>query len=492
MLARRMKYPGTKGVIFRRVWDDLKVNHVDPFFLEHPELRKFYNVQDHEVLLPNGSMIKFMYAETRYDIDRKFMGPEFMDIFVDQAEQLTEEEMRIMNTSKRDKNMRPGMCKFVLFFNPGGPGTEFLRRIFFLRNNWKKHETPGDFAFIQAYGWDNYEWVRQSGLDIDVHQWYEDMDDTQRFHIFITETQYGRELNALPPSLRAGHLLGSFDSFVGQYYAGVWDESRHVLSIDETNELVEVWWNGWKAMDWGMAHNSAVLWAKTGRASVEKLRKIGVKSEKPLDIVVVHRELVVSEVDEIELAEMIAEMTPEDEIKYDRHFFLSPDAKSKRSSANTIKDQFSRIMRTHGLPRPEDADNERVAGWRLIYNMLKLSRDARFNDEPIEVQQEHPFPMLFVSAACTELIGGIPMLIRDKDDLEDVLKVDSVADDVCDGLRYLLKTYFQPRTKAPAKIRAMEVYNDERYTTQTSKAMALRIFAAKEKRKQNTRAHLLR
>lgn len=489
MLLRRTTHPGTKGVLFRRVWDDLKVNHVDKFFEEHPDLREYYSVSDHEIRLPNKSVIKFMYAETSAEISRKFWGPEFMDLFADQAEQLSGEEIQQMSTAIRDPKAAPGMCKMVLFFNPGGIGTAYLRRVFWLKQ-YLHNENPEDYAFIQAYGWDNYEWLRMSGTEISERGYYSDLTDDQRFHLFISKTQYGRDLNALPPSLRAGHLLGSFESFEGQYYAGVWDESKCVITMSEAAILAEPWWVRWKACDWGFAHYSAVLWFFTGRASIDKLKALGIKSDIPLDVVVVCREYVANEIDEIELGEKIATMTPEDERHVDRHMFLSPDAKQKKSSANTIKEQIASVMKLEGLPEPEDADNQRVAGWRLIYNCLKTTCMLRFRNEV--VTEPVPFPILLVSAACPEVISSMPLLIRDKEhDMEDVLKTDDKSDDVGDTLRYGLKSYFAPRVKAPREVRALEVAEKFK-DNPTGKAMALRIFNEAERKRSTRNARGLR
>src|ERR1700744_4102905 len=83
MLERRLQRPGTPGCIIRRVWDEVKRNHVDPYFEEVPELRPFWRAADHEIRLPNGSKIVFAYAENQQEVDRKFWGVEYYDIFVD-------------------------------------------------------------------------------------------------------------------------------------------------------------------------------------------------------------------------------------------------------------------------------------------------------------------------------------------------------------------------------------------------------------------------
>ena len=212
MLARRGKYPNTVGVIVRRVLADVKENHIQKFLEEFPQLRSCYNATDYEFVLPNRSRIKFMYAENSQEVDRKFYGPEFFDIFIDQAEQFSEGELRTINARNRAPGAPDGLCKMGLFFNPGGCGTEFLRRVFWLKQ-YHGNERASDYAFIQSYGWDNYEWLRGTG-EISERDYYQ-LGNDERFKLFVERSQYGRKLNELPESIRAGHLMGSFDSFAG-------------------------------------------------------------------------------------------------------------------------------------------------------------------------------------------------------------------------------------------------------------------------------------
>jgi len=282
MLVRRMKYPNTKGMIFRRVYEDLRQNHIDKFLSEFPDFEKFYKRADHEVALPNGSKIVFGYAETLDDVKRKFHGPEYMDIFVDQAEQLTEAELRQIKMANRWPNMPIGKCKMVLFFNPGGVGVAFLKRIFHDRK-YLQTEDANDYAFVQAYGWDNVMWAEPSllaeGLTAkDFYSW----DSERRFKYFIEKTQYGRELNSLPQTLRVGHLLGSFDSFAGQYFAEVFDRDRQVIPQDNAEALIRPWWSRWISIDWGFAHYSAILWHAKGIASPKELKHLlGIEADSP-------------------------------------------------------------------------------------------------------------------------------------------------------------------------------------------------------------------
>jgi len=288
MLLRRLQYAGTWGMIFRRVWEDVRINHVDKFFTEFPEFKKYYSESKHEITFPNGSKILFGYAETLADVKRKFHGPEYMDIFVDQAEQLTEAELRQMKMACRWPNTAEGKCKLVLFFNPGGVGVAFLKRIFHDRR-YKENEKAEDYTFIQAYGWDNEQWI-QPALEADglnskaFYAWSSE----QRFEYFINRSDYGKELNALPQTLRVGHLLGSFESFAGQYFAEVFDRDRQVIPQGAAEGLIRPWWSRWMSMDWGWAgpprpHYSVNLWWAIGKLKPSELyEKLGIVSDPDL------------------------------------------------------------------------------------------------------------------------------------------------------------------------------------------------------------------
>ena len=72
------------------------------------------------------------------------------------------------------------------------------------------------------------------------------------------------------------------------------------------------------------------------------------------------------------------------------------------------------------------ADNDRVGGARLMYELLDSDS-------------------WLILTSCPRLIECIPTLIYDEDNLEDVLKVDhtegAIGDDPFDGARYGLKSY---------------------------------------------------
>jgi hypothetical protein len=483
MLDRRQQRPGTNGAIIRRVYEEVKKNHIDMYMAEFPELRQYYHVGDKEFVLPNGSKIMFMYAENQQEVDRKFWGIELYDIFVDQAEQFSEYELQIIHSCNRWPGTPLGECKTGLFFNPGGVGTEFLRRVFAQRR-FSENERGSDYAFVHLFGWDNFVWF--NGLRLKPKEFYA-LPSEERFDLFINQTAEGRKLNALPASLRAGHLLGSFDSFAGQYFAGVWDESKLILTAQQEEALIQPWWNRWMSHDDGFVHHASVSWWASGKVSPKLFHSVfGVEIPESVEVVVVYRNHAEQEVEQGELIRKCVAQMPAHELKTIKRYFLSVDAWEKDSKGHATKDTINEELRRAGLPWAEQADNGRIGGWRFLYAMMKKTGDVlsgRMNptreDEDYEVEgggYSLKTPLLFISGDCTDIIESIPMAIRDNKHpgrAEDVLKMPTKADDVLDDLRYGAKSMLNPRSQAPLEVRAKEFYGELTTDSQHSKWMAM-------------------
>lgn len=477
MLERRLQRPGTPGVIVRRLWSELKENHLEKYFLEIPELRDYYRASDKEIRLPNGSRIAFRFAENQQDVDAKFWGPEWYDIFVDQAEQFSEQEITIMKSANRSDLAAPGDCKMLLFFNPGGIGTEYLRRVF-PKQDFRPNENAGDFAFVHMFGWDNYVWAKDL---MSPEEFYalpatdeQDPGCRNRFDVFVNETQEGRKLNSLPPSLRAGHLLGSFDSFAGQYFAGVWDESRIILNELQEARMIQSWWVRWMSHDTGFVHHACIIWWATGRLTPKQFLDIfGIVTDRDHTVMVAYRDQTEAEVEEGEFVRQAIEKTTAEERKTMQRYFLGQDANEEDSRGRSVKKTVTDELRRVGMPFPEDADAKRIGGWRFLYAAMKKTCDVlrgkcaptRVNDD-YESDEEGNYsestPLLFVAGRCRDVIEAVPILVRDNRHpgrAEDVLKLPTKADDVGDGLRYGAKSMMNPRA-VPLTVQKQEKWQE--------------------------------
>lgn len=508
MLDRRQNRPGTPGVILRRIYKDVNENHIQKYFAEFPELIQYWRATDQEFRLPNGSRLCFRYAENQQAVDQSFWGPEWYDIFVDQAEQFSEHELTIIKSSNRWPGAPESDCKTALFFNPGGVGTEFLRRVFH-QKRFHNTERAKDYAFVHLYGWDNYVWFE--GLGLTPKQFYaiqgmckegEEREDSMccRFHLFINKTAEGRKLHALPPSLRAGHLLGSFDSFAGQYFAGVWDESKLILTAQQEARLIQPWWPRWMGHDDGFVHHAAVGWGTGGKVAPKLFNEVfGAAIDESVEVWILYRDFAQQETEQGELIRQCVVQMDEQEKKQMKRYFLSVDAWEKDSKGHSTADTINQELRLAGLPWAEQAANGRIGGWRFLYAMMKKTADVlagkmaptRLDDDYEKEAGGYSLktPLLFICSRCTDTIESIPMLIRDTKHpgrAEDVWKQPTKADDVGDCVRYLLYSMHSARTETPLSVKAQEFYESLGEKPMHTKGMAMLKWDAEHKRKRGS------
>jgi Phage terminase large subunit len=459
LLYRRLLYPKTSGLLFRRTYGELKANHIDPLFRQFPELRAGYNVGDAQLTLPNGSWLRFGYAENPSDI-LDFQGQEFTDVGIDEATLISQGQVEYLRTCNRDTSGTGVKPCMILSMNPGGPGHAYIKRLF-VDKKYHENEKPGDYCFIRANGWDNWIWsenaLTSDGLtDSDYYSWT----DSQRFEYFVTRSDYGRKLDSLPGSLREAHLLGSWSSFAGQYFS-TWDPARMVIPAALTD--LKPWNNRWLSCDWGHTHPCAIYW----------------HAKRDDGIVVTYRELVVREKLAREIGQLIvSHTTPDEKLS---NFYLSPDAfeLSKRKwmgSQDTISGLISDAL-PPGFPRPTKAVTDRVNGFQQMAQML---HDGAW----------------LISDACPRAIEKIPLAMRDDSDPEDVLKQDANeygegGDDEIESLRYGVKSHILVYKK-PFGVRVQERVEAKGPQTMTARHMMTLAAIDREKQADKDRVAVVR
>jgi hypothetical protein len=267
-------------------------------------------------------------------------------------------------------------------------------------------------------------------------------------------------------------LLGSFDSFAGQYFAGVWDESKLILTRTQEERLVQDWWPRWMAHDDGFVHNASVGWGTSGKVSPKLFQDVfGREISEAIEVVVIYRSYAAKGSEETALVRKCIGMMSDNEIKRMRRYFLSVDAWEKNSSGHSTAERIAEELRRNGLPYCEQADNQRIGGWRLLYAMMKKTCDVLSGCmNPTRADDDYDnegggysvkTPLLLISSECENLIESIPLLIRDNKHpgrSEDVLKTPTDADDDGDMLRYLCKSMLRARADAPLEVRQQEYY----------------------------------
>jgi phage terminase large subunit len=416
MLLRRLKYEKTAGLMFRRKMKQLRETHLENgYFKTYPFMRDWWQESKKQILLPNGSRIVFGIAEHEDDIN-DFQGHEYMDVMPDEATRCSEMMLIKLNECRRwtgkfgGKPIPDWLCKTFWFMNPGGIGHSYIRRLMY-KKEFHGNEDPANYTFLQAFAWDNIEWCwdaleRLEGLTGDCQGKkcrtcaacvYYSWTSQQRFDFFIANTKRGKELNALPPRLRSGWLLGKWDEFAGQFY-DIWDEDRFVRRCQPDRD----WHTRWLGIDWGFQHPMSCHW----------MARAGAKTK-------IYRERVDNLHSARAQAQQIVDMTPPEERRLIDAIYLSPDAFQKRSEQDSFAELMGQVFRANGMPWPSMADDDRVHGAQCMYDLMK-------SDE------------IEIDPSCRELINVIPMICTEEDDPQEIEKFD--GDDAWDSARYGLKS----------------------------------------------------
>ena len=100
-----LKYLGIRILIVRRSYPELINNHINTLRQELVGIAR-YNDKDKILRFAGGSTINFMYCERDQDLDR-LQGVEYDVIFLDEATQLSEYQMKAISACVRGVNRFP-------------------------------------------------------------------------------------------------------------------------------------------------------------------------------------------------------------------------------------------------------------------------------------------------------------------------------------------------------------------------------------------------
>lgn len=183
-----LRHSGIKILIVRRTYPELINNHINILRTELLGIAK-YNDKDKVLKFPNGSTINFSYCACDKDLDR-LQGQEYDIIFLDEATQLSEYQMKTITACLRGVNDFPKRIYYTC--NPGGQGHGYIKRIF-IDKVYEDGEDGDEFAFIQSLVTDNKA-------------------------LMASQPDYIKQLESLPPKIREAWLYGRWDIFEGQFF----------------------------------------------------------------------------------------------------------------------------------------------------------------------------------------------------------------------------------------------------------------------------------
>ena len=229
-----LRYPGIRLLIVRRSYPELINNHINTLRKELLGIAK-YNDKDKVLRFINGSTINFTYCDRDQDLDR-LQGVEYDVIFLDEATQLSEYQMKTIVACVRGVNDFPKRVYFTC--NPGGQGHGYIKRLFIDRR-YRAGERAEEYAFIPARVTDNQALLR-------------------------AQPDYLRQLEALPLRLRQAWLEGKWDVFQGQFFQEFVDDPAHYRDRRFTHVIepfdIPREWSIWRSYDFGYAKPFSCGW----------------------------------------------------------------------------------------------------------------------------------------------------------------------------------------------------------------------------------------
>ena len=421
--------------------------HLEPIRRDFPWVAAALKTSPPAMLRVGSNRLDFKYAENYDSVVEAFRSGNYDLMIVDQAEQFSGREIREMRKANRSRGGR--VAKIVLVFNMRGASIQELRKWFYL-HEVNKDEDPDDYVSIRFNPWDNVEWVRAALKEdgYSVREYYA-WTDEQRKAYAAKRGPYTRQLATDDEVIRKADWEGDWDSLEGSYFANSFDLESTRIAPSLVESLRKSWAVHWYAQDWGKAHWCATLWAfKIALKPSEAQALLGWELEKPINITVMYREMIVNEKTPAEVAQDIVDSTPPDERAKHKAYFLSPEEVT--GDPNSIGSQQSKVLKKNGMPGPLKADNDRKGGWGLMGALFKAAKGQGWGVDKDGNHFQYDDAML-VSSECPEFLNCVPALLRDPKNLDDVLKTDlstaKIEQDIGDAGRYLLKSMLAPKVK---------------------------------------------
>lgn len=379
-----LNYPGIRICIVRRTYPELEENHIVPMKAMLHGIAT-YNKQEKKFTFPNGSTIKFQYCKNDGDLDN-FQGVEFDVIFIDEATQFTEYQLKCIAASCRGTNNFPKRVYYTC--NPGGPGHGYIKRIFIDRK-YQDNENPDDYSFTQALVQDN-----QVLMEMDP--------------------EYIKNLEALPPKLRRAWLEGDWDIFEGQFFEDFIDDPEHYQDRKWTNVIepfeIPEGWKIYRSYDYGYAKPFSVGWWAVDYDGVlyRIMEMYGCTGEPNVGV----KWTADKQAKEIRRIE-----TTHPWLK-GKTIYGPADPAIWEAQADGIS--IEEVMVKNGVIFERGA-NARIPGWQQVHYRMAFD--------------ENGYSMFYVFNNCKNFIRTIPLLMYDEHKAEDLDT--ELEDHIADETRYM-------------------------------------------------------
>lgn len=397
-----LNYPGIRILIVRRTYPELVNNHINILKGELIGIVR-YNQQDKVLRFTNGSVIDFMYCAKDGDLDH-LQGVEYDIIFLDEATQLSEFQMKTITACLRGVNSFPKRVYYTC--NPGGQGHGYIKRIFIDRA-YETGEIPEEYTFIQSLVTDNRV-------------------------LMESQPDYIRQLEALPNKLREAWLYGRWDVYEGQFFEEFADRPEHYDDRQWTHVInpfaVPAGWKIYRSFDWGYAKPfSCAWWAVDYDGVIYRILELYGCTNEPNTGLKWTPPQVFREIHRIETEHPL--------LKGKVIQGIADPAIWDAEHGESVADVAAKNM-VYFSP----GDHKRIPGWLQVHYRLAFD--------------DNGYPMMYVFKNCKAFIRTIPLLMYDEHKVEDLDT--SGEDHVADEVRY----FCMSRPIAPRQVNPRDPYHD--------------------------------
>lgn len=388
-----LQFPGIKQLIVRRSYPELTNNHISVLRAELVGIAN-YNDKDKVLKFPNGSTIHFMYCARDADLDR-LQGTEYDVIYLDEATQLSEFQMKSITACVRGVNNFPKRVYYTC--NPGGQGHGYIKRLFIDRL-YRDGEIPDEYSFIQSLVTDNTA-------------------------LMEAQPEYIKQLEALPHKLREAWLYGKWDIFEGQFFEDfvIGDSEAqktrrftHVIEPFDINRGDAKGWTIYRSYDFGYAKPfSCAWWAVDYDGVIYRIMELyGCQTA--------HGEQIPNEglkwTPQRQFEEISRIEREHPWLKGRKIIGVADPSIWDASRGESVADTAAK-NKVYFSP----GDNKRIAGWMQCHYRLQFDKDG--------------YPRMYVFNNCKAFIRTIPLLMYSETLPEDLDT--SLEDHVADEWRYM-------------------------------------------------------
>jgi len=447
-------WAGCDILVLRRTIPELDQGAIQDFKNFVPEeLYNFNKTTRLATFKHNGSKVVFAGCSTNSERDiEKYLGQAFTYILVDECAQFSPEmwqRLRMRNlvnaSCEADKFGNLPIPQMAGCTNPIGAFWEYYHTIFVKQEPWEREEgirkeKSGKFWVPAADGWrcvydpKDYSFNHTTVLDNAPYR--------KRDPGIIAR------LKAMPKAKMEKFLLGKMDGVQGQFF-DCFSEEYHTIDLRQDPEAIiwQDWQAVWGGQDWGMGHwNAFYLFTK---ALVKKPLKNADGADDFVSKIVCFKEVAPESVghSNIDFADMISASAYYPKLpQWSKQFneisgkrckvsaiYFSHEKFSRVMEAHSPADEYTKLLRARGLPPVSRGTMDRIGSAGYLYNLLKTGK-------------------LVILKTCPGIIQALPSLERNQKSLDDVLKVNTKADDRYDAFRLGIYGEFKDRATPDSEI----------------------------------------